>query len=981
MMVEAIFEYIDFIVSVVRPRRLLFMAIDGVAPRAKMNQQRSRRFKSIAAAEDAAKMDKQLRALVCKEFERRGLEPPPRRSREPFDYNCITPGTEFMELVSDGLRWYVAQRQSSDPAWRDLQVVVSDSNIPGEGEHKLMEFIRNQRMQPDYDPSTSHCIYGLDADLLFLSLVTHEANFSVLREQVTQNARVCNRCGKAGHMVRDCPVAIPFVPRVDGTGKSSVVMQQFQFVDIPILKEYLEMELKPKDTSSLSFEWDIERASDDFVLMNFLVGNDFLPHIPCLDIREGAIDVLMYKYRELLPTMGGYIATNGNVNFSRLGMLVKAVANLEDDILCSRANAAESQWKPPPEKSLFDQSETELKSVTDEEVKKEMSRMKKDQLLNSEQEPNVVKPGTEGWRNRYWSRKFGREEGEKDTEFINQVCHSFLDGMVWVLQYYFQGCLDWSWFFPYHYPPTARDMANVDWDNFVPSLAARGTTKPFTPLEQLMAVLPPGSAWCLPKPFAHLMTAKESPLLEYYPLTFKQDYEGLHPLALYKAVAQLPFIDGPELLSTLSTVRDQLTPAELLRDQPGTDRLFVSRDTEGKVREQIEACWETPGSRLEVRAPGSHCNLWGWVSRCDDYTRYLNASYAPPFDSARCKTFKPNRSLCAFYELGPMPEGGYVARRLPGAPEKYRSLNSDDRPNQVTSRGTHALCVLKASIGEPTPGWFSRTRAFEPDAPHQGSNPYRRDNNGGRGGGDRGDDRGRQQQQNQYPESFDVYVTGIPADMSNGMLQGALMDSAARLGLPLTPGGFSVKRLPTGASFVRAVTREQQESYMRMVEGVSMPGVSFQAGRARSGGNRSQQSSYQQPSRHQPQQRSNNYPSQFQPQQYQQRPQAPQQFSLPPPPQVSQNTLEPWLPPPQQSYSQPFPSSLPLLPPYTAGGAGVKRADPPQAVNRLDPDAARRTRPRTDAGGAASAGADNLAKLKKLQVLQEKLDRIKRSKK
>lgn len=104
------FNYINEIIQLVKPGKLLFLGFDGVAPRAKMNQQRSRRFK---AAKKYDELDEALRRSGILEKE------------EHFKNNSISPGTEFMIELNQQIKFFIQRKMMEDAAWRKVRLSLA----------------------------------------------------------------------------------------------------------------------------------------------------------------------------------------------------------------------------------------------------------------------------------------------------------------------------------------------------------------------------------------------------------------------------------------------------------------------------------------------------------------------------------------------------------------------------------------------------------------------------------------------------------------------------------------------------------------------------------------------------------------------------------------------------------------------------------------------------------------------------------------
>lgn len=488
-LIEAVCEKLIYYIRLIAPTKQVFIAFDGIAPIAKLNQQRNRRYMSLLQQQLEDEKNLSLSAVASAvAIKKKDI---------PWNTSAITPGTEFMKQLAIGIN----SRFLNQHAGFGLEKIkISNADEAGEGEHKIYEYIRDNRT---YHKETKTIIYGLDADLIMLTL-----NHLHISSEL--------------YLFRETP---HFIQQIDKTldPNENYVMDINRFGE-SIIKEFT-------NEKNLTTESANQNIIFDYIFMCFFLGNDFLPHFPALNIRTNGINYLMNAYKHLFASSAENLtAEKGTV------IVWKNVHKFVEHLSTNELEYIQGEYKKRDRmaKNLPPDSEEDYLSIPVRERSIE----------------KYINPFEVGWEARYYKTLFevkasnpsikSKVEDRSELQRI-KISKNYLEGLEWTMKYYTSGCVDWRWSYAHHYPPLLTDLIK-HMPYFETCLVKPQLKNPVLPLVQLCYVLPEKSLFLLP-PDLHRN------LVKYHSMWYTSDCDLKWSFCkyLWEAHASLPPID----LSTL----------------------------------------------------------------------------------------------------------------------------------------------------------------------------------------------------------------------------------------------------------------------------------------------------------------------------------------------------------------------------------------------------------------------------------------------
>ena len=453
-LIVSVISYTSHIIcEVVKPTKLVYIAIDGPVPMGKIVQQRKRRYKKV---QDDSFIKKLKEKHKCPET-------------VTFNSNKITPGTVFMSKLCNRIKNLIGLGVFSSHITNNnkkYNVFFSDANTPGEGEHKIINFLNNNTKVPNT------VIYGLDADLIILSMSCKNQNIKLLREPQNTSNEIS-----------------------DFTSN-----HEFVYIDIQV---YTNSFISEYNLQS----YDKTNILNDIVFVSFFGGNDFVEPFMNTKIRENNnFTKLMNIYTSILFKKQEHLIVDSEVNFVFFSKFIHEISLFEDNFVKKKnvyyhdaTNGADIRYEDELQ-NYYHSLYTSEKNPFCDYYKGQMS------VINYKLPHN-------SWKQQHYNHFAPNQD-------INDICQNYLKSLLWTYKYYTnQGVPSWSFHYGYRIAPIASDL-NKYISNYQECLSDIHFEKDseITPIQQLLIVTPIQHSSILPWSFQQVYKDDS-----WEPIKFKLD--------------------------------------------------------------------------------------------------------------------------------------------------------------------------------------------------------------------------------------------------------------------------------------------------------------------------------------------------------------------------------------------------------------------------------------------------------------------------
>lgn len=583
----------------------LVITMDGVAPFAKILQQRTRRYRAaMPNYENSSKV------TVKPSFGKKKKVPPP----SGWDTSSITPGTDFMDTFDRYIRDWILQPEIKKLVQN--KIIFSSYRTRGEGEHKPFLY-REQKLYSSISEESRETTdrgiilsYGLDADIILLNLLHREKNVYIVREKEVKRYEKQQDVGNAFHG---------------------------SIIDLDILRDGIVSDMTFIDKIKISrlTENVYYSVIRDYVLMTFFLGNDFLPRILCFMDLDVSLNKFMELYslyvfntikddtnneitlikkdKKNITSDNGFLSRDdGGINWKTLLIMMRKMRDLEPEYLIEI-------YKKQKKEQGQGKNEVEGSNALGKSIKGEYT-IDMDDFRNWWY-TLALRPKTKVMRQflKLHNISFSSEAD------VDKMGNTFFTGLQWVLLYYTKGTLSVNRFWSYSYTqsPTMGDIydmckkmvKNRKTIHISPLLDKEGDPV-FGPIHQLLAVLPPKSAGLIVKAYQNLILDVQ-PLSYLAPITFSIDFESAR--VEHEGLAVLPMVDPFQIIDEVK----KATPARLAKryllgddmdtivlNQGHLDGIQYTEKELGTIRwqarQEIDRLKKVAGIKTYEKKEGSH---------------------------------------------------------------------------------------------------------------------------------------------------------------------------------------------------------------------------------------------------------------------------------------------------------------------------------------------------------------------------------------